>query len=98
MKKRIQTVVALLLACSVLTMGCQKQEEAAEETTDVKVGPWKTAQTIQPFFYDQFADEKYEVEVLPFTNPGDQKAALLAGELDMTGTTLVTAISAAANG
>lgn len=98
MKKRIQTVVALLLACSVLTMGCQKQEEAAEETTDVKVGTWKTAQTIQPFFYDQFADEKYEVEVLPFTNPGDQKAALLAGELDMTGTTLVTAISAVANG
>ena len=104
MKKRMTSVLALLLACSMLVAGCGSNKEettdeaAKTETVDVKVGTWKTAQTIQPFFYDQFADEKYEVEVLPFTNPGDQKAALLAGELDMTGTTLVTAISAAANG
>ena len=41
---------------------------------------------------------KRQVEVLPFTNPGDQKTALLAGELDMTGTTMVTAITAAEKG
>ena len=50
------------------------------------VGTWKTAQTIQPFLYE------------PFTNPGDQKAALLAGSLDMTGTTLALAIQAASRG
>ncbi len=37
-------------------------------------------------------------EVLSFTTPGDQKAALLAGRLDMTGTTLPLAIAAAARG
>ena len=35
---------------------------------------------------------------MPFTNPGDQKTALLAGSLDMTGTTIPTAIAAAAAG
>jgi NitT/TauT family transport system substrate-binding protein len=35
--------------------------------------------------------------VLPFTNPGDQKTALLAGNLNMCGTTWVTAITAASN-
>jgi NitT/TauT family transport system substrate-binding protein len=61
-----------------------------------RVGTWKTAQTIQPFL------ERYapgvRVDVIPFTNPIDQKAALLAGLLDMTGTTAVTAIQAAAKG
>lgn len=97
-KKRLKAaLMAAVLGVSLILGGCQGKE-SAEETIEVKVGTWKTAQTIQPFFYQQFADEKYEIEVAPFTNPGDQKAALLAGELDMTGTTLVTAISAAANG
>lgn len=100
-------VIAAMLAGMVLLCGCQKTDTVSEEKTEtkaeekteqVKVGTWKTAQTILPFFYEEFADDKYEIEVAPFTNPGDQKAALLAGELDMTGTTLVTAISAAANG
>ena len=60
------------------------------------MGTWKTAQTITPYFYDEFMPES--VEVLPFTNPGDQKTALLAGSLDMCGTTLVTAITAASKG
>lgn len=34
----------------------------------------------------------------PFTNPGDMKTALLAGSLDMCGTTIVTAITAASKG
>ena len=69
----------------------------SSDAVNLKVGTWKTAQTIQPFFYDQFIDKSCSVEVLPFTNPGDQKTALLSGGLDMTGTTLVTAITAAAN-
>ncbi|TVR02650.1 MAG: aliphatic sulfonates ABC transporter substrate-binding protein [Desulfovibrionales bacterium] len=62
-----------------------------------RVGTWKTAQTIQPFFYEQFA-EGGRVQVFPFTNPADQKAALLAGSLDMTGTTLAHAIASASRG
>ncbi len=61
------------------------------------VGTWKTAQTIQPFLYEPFAGGA-TVNVHPFTNPGDQKAALLAGSLDMTGTTLALAIQAASRG
>lgn len=76
-----------------------KDSDSSEssDAVSLKVGTWKTAQTIQPFFYDQFIDKSCSVEVLPFTNPGDQKTALLSGGLDMTGTTLVTAITAAAN-
>lgn len=65
------------------------------------VGTWKTAQTIQPFLYEKYAVLKnpgLKVEVRPFTNPADQKAALLAGSLDMTGTTLALAIQAASRG
>ena len=94
MKKRVFAM--LLVLAMVLTMAACGAKE--DEIVKVKVGTWKTAQTILPYFYDQFDPENYELEVLPFTNPGDQKAALLAGELDMTGTTLVTAISAAAAG
>lgn len=61
-----------------------------------RVGTWKTAQTIQPFFYERFTDSA--VTVLPFTNPADQKAALLAGSLDICGTTLAHAIAAASRG
>lgn len=62
------------------------------------VGTWKTAQTIQPFFYEDFSDESENLEVKPFTNPGDMKTALLSGDLDFTGTTWVTAIMAASKG
>ncbi|MCB2191912.1 MAG: ABC transporter substrate-binding protein [Deltaproteobacteria bacterium] len=62
-----------------------------------KVGTWKTAQTIQPFFYQQFLPRQ-PVEVFPFTNPADQKMALLAGSLDMCGTTLAHAIHSASRG
>ncbi len=61
-----------------------------------RVGTWKTAQTIQPFFYERFTDSA--VTVLPFTNPADQKAALLAGSLDICGTTLAHAIASASRG
>lgn len=94
MKKRV--LALLLVLAMVLSMAACAAE--GNKTVQVKVGTWKTAQTILPYFYDQFDPENYELEVLPFTNPGDQKAALLAGELDMTGTTLVTAIAAAAAG
>jgi len=61
------------------------------------IGTWKTAQTIQPFFYEDFSGSA-RVQVFPFTNPADQRSALLAGSLDMTGTTLVHAIAAASRG
>lgn len=63
-----------------------------------RLGTWKTAQTIQPYVYDTVLDKGVEVRVSPFTNPADQKAALLAGSLDMAGTTLALAIQAAARG
>jgi NitT/TauT family transport system substrate-binding protein len=61
-----------------------------------KVGTWKTAQTIQPFYYQQYLSQK--CEVFAFTNPADQKTALLAGSLDMCGTTLAHAIHSASQG
>lgn len=64
----------------------------------LRVGTWKTAQTIQPFFYSQFLDGEVDVQVFPFTNPADQKTALLAGSLDMCGTTIAHAIHSAAQG
>ena len=62
-----------------------------------RVGTWKTAQTIQPFVYQQFLP-KQPVEVFPFTNPADQKMALLAGSLDLCGTTIAHAIHSASRG
>lgn len=70
----------------------------AGEATEVRIGSWKTAQTIQPFFYQDFLPPAMKTTVYPFTNPADQKTALLAGRLDMCGTTLVHAIQSAAKG
>lgn len=63
-----------------------------------RVGTWKTAQTIQPFFYENFVPKGKKVEVFSFTNPADQKAALLAGSLDFCGTTIAHAITSASMG
>lgn len=62
------------------------------------MGTWKTAQTIQPFFYEEFMPGKGKVSVFSFTNPADQKVALLAGSLHMCGTTLAHAIHSASLG
>ncbi|MCB8817569.1 ABC transporter substrate-binding protein [Desulfosporosinus shakirovi] len=87
----------LIMAVMLLALtGCSAEKPAASQS--FKVGTWKTAQTIQPFYYGDYLPASHTVEVLPFTNPGDQKTALLAGDLDMCGTTWVTAISAASKG
>ena len=62
------------------------------------VGTWKTAQTIQPFFYQKFVKDGSRVKVFSFTNPADQKTALLAGNLDICGTTLAHAVHSASMG
>jgi len=62
------------------------------------VGTWKLQQTIQPFVYNKFLPKNIDVEVKTFTNPGDQKNALLAGSLDFTGTTIVQAIISSSKG
>jgi len=64
----------------------------------VTIGTWKTAQTIQPFFYEQFLPDSMKTRVFTFTNPADQKTALLAGSLEMCGTTLAHAIYSASVG
>lgn len=96
MNKKLLSVIlsSTILAGSIA--GCSKKEES--NAKDMTVGTWKTAQTIQPFFYEQFSDENENLEVKPFTNPGDMKTALLSGNLDFTGTTWVTAIMAASKG
>lgn len=63
-----------------------------------KVGTWKTPQTIQPFFYKNFLPKGDKCQVFSFTNPADQKTALLAGSLDMCGTTIAHAIHSASLG
>jgi len=65
---------------------------------EIKVGTWKTAQTIQPFFYEKFLPSSEKIAVYSFTNPADQKVALLAGSLHMCGTTLAHALHSASRG
>ncbi len=65
---------------------------------EYRVGTWKTAQTIQPFFYEKFLPRGDRLSLSTFTNPADQKTALLAGSLDMCGTTLAHAIQSASMG
>ncbi len=83
----LSAVAAVLLAAGPVCHGAE-----------VRVGTWKTAQTIQPFFYGAFLPDSVPVRVFPFTNPADQKTALLARSLDMCGTTLAHAIHSAAKG
>ena len=101
MKKLLVLTLCLALSLSLLA-GCGEQKEETEagasEAVTATVGTWKTAQTLTPYFYDQFLPEGSSLEVKPFTNPGDQKTALLAGSLDMTGTTIPLAITAASKG
>ncbi len=88
-------ILCIFIALSFLTLvGCQSADQEASEV--IRVGTWKTAQTIQPFLYSEWTEK--EISVLSFTNPGDMKTALLAGSLDFCGTTLVTAITAASKG
>ncbi len=65
---------------------------------DFRVGTWKTAQTIQPFLYQEYLAPGDRARIFAFTNPADQKNALLAGSLDMAGTTLAHAIQSAVMG
>lgn len=85
MRKFALSISILLLSINVAFAG-----------QNLKVGTWKTAQTIQPFFYEQFLSRK--CDIYSFTNPADQKTALLAGSLDMCGTTLAHAIHSASQG
>lgn len=89
--KSIRHVYKTIISCLILLLlcGCCGDGEYTYH-----VGTWKTAQTIQPYGYKEYLKN---VNVLPFSNPGDQKSSLLKGSLDMTGTTLVTAILALAN-
>jgi NitT/TauT family transport system substrate-binding protein len=93
MKKLPQPVIGLLTILLLLLSGFTA---LAGETTHI--GTWKTAQTIQPFFYQQFLPPELTADIRPFTNPADQKTALLAGSLEMTGTTLAHAIHSAVQG
>ena len=83
-----------ILAITICLLLIPTGSNAAE----AKVGTWKTAQTIQPFFYEDFLEGHEKVKVFSFTNPADQKTALLAGSLDMCGTTLAHAIHSASLG
>lgn len=82
-----------ILLCSVIFLSLFTTTWAE---TSIKVGTWKTPQTIQPFYYQQFHPKK--IEVFAFTNPADQKTALLAGSLTICGTTLAHAIHSASQG
>jgi len=85
-------VVLFLLTCSLFFV------RGVVVAKGIRVGTWKTAQTIQPFFYQKFLPSGQKNTVFSFTNPADQKVALLAGSLDMCGTTLAHAIHSASQG
>jgi NitT/TauT family transport system substrate-binding protein len=71
---------------------------AISQALEYRVGTWKTAQTIQPYFYEEYLPKGDRLALFTFTNPADQKTALLAGSLDMCGTTLAHAIQSASMG
>lgn len=103
MNRNIVWVIVVLVVIAVVALKLGKKESEVDipdtsqksSAIDATVGTWKTQQTITPYFYEQFLPAGSEVSVKPFTNPGDQKTALLAGSLDMTGTTMVQAIISA---
>jgi len=100
MTRRRLIFVSLFVAVTSLAFAQDDSESSAQskQSVSLRVGTWKTAQTITAFFYEQFVKKGDDVKVFSFTNPGDQKTALLAGSLDMTGTTIVHAITSAAKG
>lgn len=96
--KSLRLVAAGIVLASLLAIAAA-MTASANEGNAWRLGTWKTAQTIQPFFYKQFLPAGVAgAQVFPFTNPADQKAALLAGSLDMCGTTLAHAIASASRG
>ena len=90
-----QSIKIIALSCFLVLIFAAGSMAIAQE---LRVGTWKTPQTIQPFFYERFMEPPGKVAVFPFTNPADQKTALLAGSLEMCGTTLVHAIQSASMG
>ncbi len=88
-----RTALVLAVALSILT-----GIAGVSGAQSFRAGTWKTAQTIQPFFYDKFVPEDQKGEIFAFTNPADQKTALLAGSLDICGTTIAHAIHSASMG
>jgi NitT/TauT family transport system substrate-binding protein len=93
-----RTRTCLWLAWLLITIFPALQPLSSIAGGPVPVGTWKTAQTIQPFFYDRFLPDGMKSRVFTFTNPADQKTALLAGSLEMCGTTLAHAIYSASAG
>lgn len=90
--------VYLLLVEFLIVMGLILTSPSLLWSQDFRVGTWKTAQTIQPFYYQKFLSTPQRIRVFSFTNPADQKMALLAGSLDMCGTTLAHAIHSTSRG
>lgn len=90
--KRNPIVAGILFAAILLASALNT------EALEVRIGTWKTAQTIQPFYYQQFLPAHVSARIYPFTNPADQKTALLAGSLEICGTTLAHAIHSASSG
>ena len=88
----------IILMQLVIVIGLLVLSPYPPKAQDFRVGTWKTAQTIQPFFYQRFMPSPQKVSVFSFTNPADQKMALLAKSLDMCGTTLAHAIHSASRG
>lgn len=84
--------IVLIIVCILLAPG------ARADNGSFSTGTWKTAQTIQPFYYNRFLQGSARATVFAFTNPADQKTALLAGDLDICGTTLAHAIHSASMG
>jgi len=90
LKRRLLFVVVISLL--FIFQGCLSQK------TKYKIGTWKTAQTIQPFFFHKVNQTDAKIDIYTFTNPADQKAAVLAKSLDMAGTTIAHAIHSASQG
>ncbi|MFO7931604.1 MAG: ABC transporter substrate-binding protein [Desulfosalsimonas sp.] len=91
---RLEFSIKAIIIAVILVMA----ETAPVSAYEFSIGTWKTAQTIAPFYYSDYIPDKDTVDVYPFSNPADQKNALLAGSLDMCGTTIAHAIHSASMG
>jgi NitT/TauT family transport system substrate-binding protein len=96
--KRLAIVILLIAGALSAYLLVGGSDRGPAENRVVRVGTWKTTQTSHPWFYQEFMPEGYTVEIYTFTNPGDQKTALLAGSLDFCGAPWAFAIASVAAG
>ena len=96
LKNCMAMALAVVMAAGLFAGCSSSKEDQGEKREKVTVGTWKRPRPSPLIFTMNLCQKVSRFCRSPI--PGDQKTALLAGSLDMCGTTLVTAITAASKG